>query len=131
MLYSNRSWLKTDDHLPYLLFEAELPNLLSPKEAVRLLNARYRPVENAYGTAAFSLDPKCTAIFMIDESGGAALAILAHNAKPCDRKNGILSGLSRDLENYTRMIDDALDATGGKGIEIRSWKMEISRSVGG
>jgi hypothetical protein len=129
MHYPSRAWLQTDERVPYILVETELP--LAPKQAISLLEAKYQRVQDVYNLAAFSLDETCTTVFTIDSCGRSAFVLLAPQSQACDRNSTDSIDLEARLKVLVRNTDSALGIKeGDRGILLRSWKMEISTILG-
>src|SRR6202035_2614752 len=116
----------------YILLEADLPKAIPPERAVSLLRAKFKPVQNVYNLAAFSLDERCTTVFTIKSSGKSAFVLLAAEPTACDESGSTLISLGASLKKHLHNANKALGIENDeRGILLRSWKMEISAVVSG
>lgn len=124
--------MQTDEHVPYILVEADLPNGMSPENAISLLEARFKRVKDVYNLSAFALDESCTTVFAVDPCGRSAFALFASAPAKCDANVLDAFELDERIRKHLRNANDALGVPAcDRGISPRSWKMEISTILGG
>ncbi|MFO1112083.1 MAG: hypothetical protein U1E61_23170 [Bradyrhizobium sp.] len=85
-------------------------------------------MQNIYNSTAFSMDDACTTVFSIKKCGKSAFILLVNEPKALAAKDDALLDLSAGLKRHMHNANLALGIEDDRdGIQLRSWRMEISK----